>query len=283
MKKFLFVLFICTIYLQAAINVTVSILPQKYFVKKIAGDLANVQVMVLPGSEPATYEPKPKQLSHLMKSKIYFAIGVPFEKNWLTKFKEVSPKMLVVDTSKNIKKRAMSSSYNLKNKKIVKKEALDPHIWLSPKLVKIIAKNIADTFIKIDPKHKGIYLSRLKNFEKELSTLQKYAHKKLDKLKHREFMVFHPVWGYFADEFGLKQVPIQLEGKNPSPRSLIRLIRYAKNKNIKVIFVQPEFSKKSAEVIARNIGAKVVALDPLSSDWAKSIKDAINAFGTYLK
>ncbi len=283
MKKILFALFICTVYLQAAINVSVSILPQKYFVKQIAGDLAKVQVMVLPGSEPATYEPKPKQLSHLMKSKIYFAIGVPFEKNWLTKFKEVSPKMLVVDVSKGIKKRAMSSSYNLKSKKRVKKDALDPHIWLSPKLVKVIAKNIADAFIKMDPNHKDIYLSNLKSFTKQISSLQKYAHKKLDHLKHTEFMVFHPVWGYFADEFHLKQIPIQIEGKNPTPKSLIQLIKYAKDKDIKVIFVQPQFSKKSAKVIARNIGAKVVVLDPLSQNWTKSIKDAIDSFETYLK
>ncbi len=283
MKKFLFAILVCTIYLQATINVTVSILPQKYFVKQIAGDLANVQVMVLPGSEPATYEPKPKQLSHLMKSKIYFAIGVPFERNWLAKFKEINPKIIIVDTSKDIKKRVMSSSYNLEKKKISSSLALDPHIWLSPKLVKIMAKNIADTFIKIDPVHKKRYLLGLEKFTKKVSSLQKYAHKKLDHLKHREFMVFHPVWGYFADEFALKQIPVQIEGKNPTPKTLINLIKYAKSKDIKVIFVQPEFSKKSAEVIARNIGAKVVTLDPLSPNWSKSIKHAVDAFGTYLK
>lgn len=283
MKKTVFVISALAICLHAAINVTVSILPQKYFVKQIAGDLANVQVMVLPGSEPATYEPKPKQLSHLMKSKIYFAIGVPFERNWLAKFKEISPKMTIADTSRGIKKRVMNSSYNLEKKKISKSNALDPHIWLSPKLVKVIAKNIADTFIKIDPAHKERYLSRLRNFTKEITSLQKYGHKKLDHLKHREFMVFHPVWGYFADEFALKQIPVQLEGKNPTPRTLIKLIKYAKSKDIKVIFVQPEFSKKSAEVIAKNIGAKVVTLDPLSSNWSKSIKNAIDSFGTYLK
>ena len=283
MKKTVFVISALTICLHAAINVTVSILPQKYFVKQIAGDLANVQVMVLPGSEPATYEPKPKQLSHLMKSKIYFAIGVPFERNRLAKFKEINPKIMIVDTSKGIKKRVMSSSYNLEKKKISSSLALDPHIWLSPKLVKIMAKNIADTFIKIDPVHKKRYLLGLEKFTKKVSSLQKYAHKKLDHLKHREFMVFHPVWGYFADEFALKQIPVQIEGKNPTPKTLINLIKYAKSKDIKVIFVQPEFSKKSAEVIARNIGAKVVTLDPLSPNWSKSIKHAVDAFGTYLK
>jgi len=282
-KRVIYILFLLSIYLQATVNVTVSILPQEFFVKQIAGDLAKVQVMVLPGSEPATYEPKPKQLSHLSSSKIYFSIGVPFEKHWLSKFKEINPKMIISDTSKGIKKRAMSRFYNFENKTDkLKVDALDPHIWLSPKLVKVIAKNIADTFIQVDPGHKKVYLANLNKFIKKVTSIQQYAHKKLDNLKHKNFMVFHPVWGYFADEFGLKQIPIQLEGKAPKPRSLIRLIRFAKKRDIKVIFVQPEFSKKSAKTIAENIGAKVVTLDPLSQNWLQGIKKAIDSFSTYL-
>jgi len=283
MKKIVFIILILSIYLQAAINVTVSILPQEFFVKQIAGDLAKVEVMVLPGNEPATYEPKPRQLSHLSSSKIYFSIGVPFEKHWLKKFKEINPKMIISDTSKGIKKRAMNSFYDLQKQiKRPKSDALDPHIWLSPKLVKVIVKNIADTFIQVDPEHKKIYLTNLNKFIKKVTSIQQYAHKKLDNLKHKNFMVFHPVWGYFADEFGLKQIPIQLEGKAPKPRSLIKLIQFAKKKNIKVIFVQPEFSQKSAKTIAENIGAKVITLDPLSQNWLQGIKKAIDSFSTYL-
>ncbi len=269
-----------------AMDVTVSILPQVYFVKQIAGNLAKVNVMVKPGSEPADYEPKPKQLRSLSRSKVYFAIGVPFEKSWLKKFKDINPNLLVIDTSKGIKKREMQSFYAFEEKDkaiTIKTSSLDPHIWLSPKLVKIIAKNITKTFIKIDPKHKKIYTKNLATFLKKLSKLQKDAHKKLDKLKNREFIVFHPVWGYFAGEFGLRQIPLQIEGKSPKPKTLIKLIKYAKKRGIKVVFVQPQFSKKSAEVLAKNIGAKVVVLDPLSPKWFSGMKKAIDTFSETLR
>ncbi len=281
------ILFLFPILLFAKINVTVSIVPQKYFVQKIAGNLANITVMVRPGSEPASYEPKPQQLSHLLKSKIYFSIGVPYEKVWLKKFKNINPKLIFVDTSKNIKKEAMISSYSFdkKNEKqeIVKNSALDPHIWLSPFLVGKIAKNIAKAFIQIDPKHKNRYMKNLDKFEKEIKALHNYGVKNLKNLKKREFIVFHPVWGYFAKEFNLRQIPIQLEGKSPKMPTLVKLIRYAKKRDIKVIFVQPEFSKKSAKIIASNINGKVITLDPLELNWEKGIKKAINTFSKVLK
>jgi len=285
MMKLFFILVTTFVYLSAAINVTVSILPEKYFVKKIAGNLTNIQVMVKPGNEPATYEPKPRQLSHLSKSKIYFAIGVPFEKAWLKKFKNINPHMLIIDITKNIKKRAMTSYYDIeKNRKYLNnKNSSDPHVWLSPRLVKIMSKNIADTLIKIDPEHKNTYIANLHKFDKQIDNMETYAHKKLDNLKHREFIVFHPVWGYFGDEFALRQIPVQIEGKNPTPKTLVKLIKYAKKRGIKVIFVQPQFSKKSALTIAKNLNAKVVSLNPLDENWLKCIKNAIDTFGSILK
>ncbi len=286
MNKIVFTLLFVPFYLFAAVNVTVSILPQVYFVKKIAGDLAKVNVMVLPGNEPATYEPKPKQLINLNHSKLYFAIGVPFERNWLHRFKEVSPKMDIVDTSKGIKKRYMQRYYSFDKKagrESKKNSSKDPHIWLSPKLVKIIAKNMEKSLERVDPKNRKIYQANLKSFLQEISSIQTYGHKRLDKLQKREFLVFHPVWGYFADEFNLKQIPVQIEGKEPKPKTVVKLIDYAKKEGIKVIFVQPEFSKKSAEVIAKNIGAKVVALDPLEKNWKKEILKAIDTFSKSLE
>jgi len=205
---FILFFFFIPIFLFGKINVTVSILPQKYFVQKIAGNLANVTVMVRPGSEPASYEPKPKQLSHLLKSQIYFSIGVPYERVWLKRFKDIK------NTGKNIKKIPMLSSYSfgskMKKRLKIKISDLDPHIWLSPLLVKKIVLNIEKAFIKIDPKHAKIYKKNLVMFDKNIEALHN-----LKNLKHRKFIVFHPVWGYFAKEFNLKQIPIQLEGKNP--------------------------------------------------------------------
>ncbi len=285
MKRILLFLSIIPIFLYAKINVTVSILPQKYFVKKIAGQEANVEVMVLPGNEPATYEPKPRQLIHLSKSKIYFSIGVPFEKTWIPRFKSINPKLLIINTAKGIKKRDLDSSYSfdrIKTKQKIKSSAKDPHIWLSPVLVKIISLNIANAFIKIDPTHKKIYLTNLKNFYKEIGNIIAYGNTKFKNLKKREFIVFHPAWGYFAEEFHLKQIPIQIEEKSPKISTLTKLIKYAKKENIKTIFVQPEFSKKSANVIAENIHGRVVALNPLEENWTKSMKKAINSFSKVL-
>ena len=287
MAKHLLTILLLTISLFAKIDVTVSILPQKYFVKKIANDLVNVEVMVLPGSEPANYEPKPKQLSHLVKSKIYFSIGVPFERSWLDRFKEINKNMIICDTSKGIKKYPMSANYDfikgfIPRRVSVKKEALDPHIWLSPLLVKKIAANIEKALEEVDGEHKDIYKNNLKKFLKEIDDLHKYGIEKLSHLKNREFIVFHPVWGYFAREFSLKQIPIELEGKSPKISTLIKLIKYARKRGIKVVFVQPEFSKKSAEVIAKNIEGRVVALDPLAENWGESIKRAIDTFSKEL-
>jgi len=284
---FILFFFFIPIFLFGKINVTVSILPQKYFVQKIAGNLANVTVMVRPGSEPASYEPKPQQLSHLLKSQIYFSIGVPYERVWLKRFKDINPKLIFINTGKNIKKIPMLSSYSfgskMKKRLKIKISDLDPHIWLSPLLVKKIVLNIEKAFIKIDPKHAKIYKKNLVMFDKNIEALHNYGILKLKNLKHRKFIVFHPVWGYFAKEFNLKQIPIQLEGKNPSLLALTKLINYAKKSNIKVIFVQPEFSKKSAEVIASSIKGKVVVLDPLELNWKVGIKKAINTFSQVLK
>ncbi len=282
-----FILFLFPLFLFAKIDVTVSILPQKYFVEKIAGNLADVSVMVPPGSEPADYEPKPQQLLHLTKSKLYFSIGVPYEKVWLPRFQSINPNLIFVDIAKGIKKVPMVSKYSFENIKRsfkkVKKDAMDPHIWLSPVLVEKMVSNIKNAFIKADPKDKVIYQKNFNLFKKEIEALHLYGIKKLKNLKHKSFIVFHPVWGYFAKEFGLKQVPIQIEGKSPKISQLIKLIRYAKKKEIKVVFVQPEFSKKTAEVIAKSIGGKVVVLDPLEENWQEGMKKAIDTFSKVLK
>ncbi len=284
---FILFFFFIPIFLFGKINVTVSILPQKYFVQKIAGNLANVVVMVRPGSEPASYEPKPKQLSHLLKSQIYFSIGVPYERVWLKRFKNINPKLIFINTGKNIKKIPMLESYSfglkIKKRLKIKVSDLDPHIWLSPLLVKKIVLNIEKAFVKIDPKHAKIYKKNLVMFDKNIEALHNYGILKLKNLRHRKFIVFHPVWGYFAKEFNLKQIPIQLEGKNPSLLTLTKMINYAKESKIKVIFVQPEFSKKSAEVIASSIKGKVIVLDPLELNWEAGIKKAINTFSKVLK
>jgi zinc transport system substrate-binding protein len=275
--------------------VTVSILPQKYFVEKIAGDAVTVSVMVAPGSNPAIYEPRPGQMNALAHSRIYFAIGVPFERVWLKKMAALNPKMQIVYTDGSIEKRAMAVHHheeqeNGQGKTIASHgharhgQGLDPHIWLSPALVKTQARIIKDALVRIDPGHEKVYNKGFEAFEAELDQLDAeireiFGHKG----RGNEFLVFHPSWGYFAAAYGLKQVPIEIEGKEPSAAEMARLIQYARSKGIRVIFVQPQFSTKRAEAIAREIGARILIADPLHEHWMQNLREVARKFAAALR
>jgi zinc transport system substrate-binding protein len=265
------------VFAEEGLNVVASILPQKYFIRKIGGDRVAVSVMVLPGANPATYEPKPRQMVNLSKAKIYFAIGVPFEDNWLPKFSKTNPEMMVVATQSGIKKLAMKpGGHHHDETENGHKKAVsvtkDPHIWLSPPLVMVQARNILDGLVKADPEGQTEYKANYEAFLRELKDLDEEIRKELQATgPHHKFMVYHPSWGYFARTYGLEQIPIELEGKQPSPRKLLELIQDARKDGIKVIFVQPQFSEKSAETIAHAIGGKVVVADPLAEDWKNNL------------
>jgi len=258
-----------------ALKVFVSIVPQRYFVKKIGGDLVDISVMVRSGVSPATYEPKPKQMVVLSRAKVYFAIGVPFEKAWLKKIVSASPKMLVVHTEAGIEKMPMKEDKPNGIK--------DPHIWLSPPLVKVQARNIMDALQKVDLAHSSVYKANYKKFIREIDSLDAELRRIFLGKEGERFIVFHPAWGYFARTYGLKMVPVESEGKAPKPEALQRLIETARRDGIKVVFVQPEFSTKSAEIIAKAIGGEVVFASPLNPDWARNLKEVAEKFRAALR
>jgi len=267
-KLFLFILLISSI-LQAKLNITVSIPPEAYLLEQIAKDKVNILTVVKPGNSPHTYEPKPSQMVQLSKTDIYFAIGVEFESVWLNKFKEQNPKMKIVYLDSNITKIAISKGK--------KKGHLDPHIWLSVTNLKKISTKMAETLADEDKENRDFYLNNLQKLTKELNSLDKYIKEKLSTLKNRKFLIFHPSWGYFAKEYNLEQIAIEVEGKSPKPRELIKIIKLAKENGIKVIFTQPEFSIKSSQIIASEIGGRVVKVSPLSKDIIKNIKNFTDA------
>ncbi len=271
----------------ALTRVFVSIAPQKYFVQKIGGDLVEVSVLVPTGADPHTYEPKPKQMTALSKSVVYFAVGIDFEKAWLKKIAAINPKMLIVHTDEGIEKILMPAHthrqepHQRQNKDVHSpKGTPDPHIWLSPALVKHQADHILSGLIKVDPKNERQYRKNHAVFLKELDALDGELKDWLADRKGEPFMVFHPSWGYFAQAYGLKQIPIEVEGKDPKPAQLQSLIHKAREQGIKVVFVQPQFSTKSAEMISREIGGKIVFVDPLAENWAENLRQAANKFKT---
>ncbi len=281
--------------------VFVSIVPQKYFVQRIGGNLVDVQVVVQPGADPHTYEPKPSQMMAMSKSKIYFAIGVPFEKTWLEKFSAINPAMLIVHTDQGIEKIAMAADAHHGDDEHWEKHentasegqheeqhdhdhgVMDPHTWLSPPLVKIQAEHILDALVKVDPANAGTYNANFKEFAAQIDAIDAEFRRIFAGKQGMEFMVFHPAWGYFARTYGLKQVPVEIEGKEPKPGQLKDLIESARAHNIKVIFVQPQFSSKSAVMVARAIGGEVVVADPLAPDWAANLRRQAAKFDAALR
>ena len=289
------------------LSVFVSIVPQKYFVQQIGKDLVDVQVMVQPGASPATYEPKPQQMADLSRTKIYFAIGVPFENAWLEKIAAANPRIKVVHTDHGIEKRHMAAHHHhgeaaethhdgehhyerdhdhdkAHHHEVAEADTgLDPHIWLSPQLVKIQARAILTALQEANPAHAEAYETYFREFEVRIDQLDADLKTIFDGKKGMRFMVFHPAWGYFADAYGLEQVPIEIEGKSPKPSQLKELILHARENGIRVIFVQPQFSTKSAELVAREIGGQVAFADPLAEDWMGNLRDVADRFRKALK
>lgn len=302
MKKISMIILLITSFSWLnALEVTTSILPQKYFIEKIAQDRVKVNVMVQAGFSPATYEPRTSQMKKLASSKIYFSIGVPFEKVWLERFASANSALVMIDTTQGITKRAMEKhthheedahdehdheEHGHKEEKEHHEDehhddhdeheghdhgGLDPHVWLDPLLVKTQAKNIYTALVKYDESNKAFYQKNYEAFIAELDQLYLELKTILEPVEHKAFMVFHPSWGYFAQRFDLEQIAVEIEGKEPKPNQLVELIEEAKEHEIKIVFVAPQFSQKSAKVIAQNIKGNVVTLDPLSNEWKESL------------
>lgn len=246
------------------LNVTVSILPEKYFVERIGGDRVQVNVMVGPGENYHTYEPKPEQMASLSQADIYFAIGIEFEGAWLEKFQTANPDMVIVDVSANVEKIPLEDDHS--------DQGLDPHIWTSPEIGKTIAQNITHSLIEIDPQNRDLFQMNLEELLADIGLLQTDITGELKTIKNHQFLVFHPAWGYFAQEFGLEEVAIEVGGTEPSASELSAIITTALEKKIQVIFAQPEFSTQIADYIASEINGKVVLITPLAEDWLDNLR-----------
>jgi zinc transport system substrate-binding protein len=270
---------------KAKIKVFVSILPQAYFVERVGGDRVDVSVMVGPGHSPATYEPRPKQMADLSKAKLYFRIGVPFESIWIERITRTNPHMKVIDTRRGIDLLPMKAHRhaNHEGHHHHDKGIQDPHIWLSLRLVKIQAENICHALIAQDPAHKSYYEDNLISFHHDLDKLDAEIVEIVEDPKTHLFLVFHPAWGYFAYDYGLEQVPIEVEGKEPGAMTLAHFIKQAKQEGSKVIFVQQQFSEKSADTVAHAIGGKVIQIDPLAKDYLKNMKKIAETFAKVIQ
>lgn len=280
MKKALSILILTTSYILANINTVVSILPQKSMVEAIGGKEVTVSVMVAPGGSPHTYEPKPSQMKNIANADIYFAIGVEFERAWIGKFANLNQKMKIIDLSSPIQKIPMQAHHDQDETDEDHHEhgSLDPHIWTAPGNVRIIAEDICDTLSKQDPVNAPLYKKNLDAFLIKIQQTDDHIKQILSTIPNGSaFMVFHPSWGYFANAYGLEQLPVEIEGKEPKPKELVELMKAAKEHHVRAIFTQPEFSDATAKVISEELGIKVIKASPLAPDWSQNLIDLANA------
>lgn len=260
-------------FAKSRFNVQVSILPQKYFVERIGKDRVKVDVLVKPGKSPEIYSPSPDQMKELASSDVYFRIGVPFENGILSKIKAIAGSK-IVDTRQGIILREMENQTPDKenpdaghNENHHDPIGKDPHIWMSPALVKIQAHTIFQTLVDMDPDGKDAYQANYDLFVKDLDDLDTRLKTSLKDLKGENLFVFHPSFGYFTDAYGLRQVAVETMGKAPKGKALSIIIKLAKKHKTRVIFVQPQFDSNAAQKIAAAINGSVVSIDPLAYDY----------------
>jgi len=258
------------------IGVAVTVLPQQEFAKRVGGDKVDITVMVPPGASPHTYEVTPVQMAQLSRAKVYCKVGSPieFELSWLDKLLAQNKNMLVVDCSKGI---------DLIKSDDPDEPGMDPHIWTSPRNVKIMVQNICQGLSQIDPQNRQYYEQNRDSYLKDLDELDTELGALLKGTVSHTFIVYHPAWGYFARDYGLRQLGIEQEGKEPKAAYMSRLINEARLQNIKVIFVSPEFDSRNAEAIAHEIGGRVVIIDPLAGDYLDNMREVASAFKEALK
>jgi zinc transport system substrate-binding protein len=253
------------------ITVLVSVVPQKYFVEKIAGDIAEVTVLIPPGANPAAFEISPSGMRVVNDADVWFTLGLQRETTWLPEFSSINDSLRIVSTISGIARMPIGRYGIPGEHNETAGGDPDPHVWLSPAMVRLQAEAICEALCETDPENQGIYTQNLAVFLEEIDALQIQIHSMLDKHSGGGFMVFHPAWGYFADEFNLVQVPIEIAGSEPSPGEMAGLISYGRNSSVKIVFVSPQFSEVSAETIAEEMNASVAFIDPLAPDWSDNL------------
>ncbi len=259
---------------SGVVNVTVSILPQKFIVERIGKEKVKVNVMVPPATSPEIYEPGPVKMAELKDSAIYFLIGMPFEKNAFEKMKSEFSNVRFTQMQKNIVFRKIEGGHDHKEESGFHEETYDPHIWLDPLYLIVISDNTVSELIKADPANREFYIKNLLELKKELQLLYDELLDVFKGSERKSFVIYHPAWGYFADRFGLKQIPVEIEGKEPSVAEMAKLSEFIKENKVKTIFLQAQSSETVINSLASEKGIQIKMIDPLKENVVENIRES---------
>lgn len=258
-------------------TVTVSILPQKYLVERIAGDYLNINVMIPPGMNPATCDLNTGQLKKLYDSDLCFTIGyLPFELTHLYPVLENRKDIQVINHSEGM--HLLSGSCSHISHESHDHGGIDPHIWLSPANARKMAGTIYETLAQRYPEQKEAFRENYEKLTEDIDSIANQASRVFQQPGEKIFLIYHPALTYFAADYGLEQISIEDEGKEPNPAHLKKIIDLAREKNIRLLFIQSQFDASNAESIAREINGKIIPIDPLTEDWKQEMEKLIRVF-----
>lgn len=258
------------------LKVFTGILPIAGLVERLGGDFVDVNVLVQPGQDPHSFQATPSQLEALIKSKVFFQVGVPFEQAIAKKIAALESGVKIVKLTEAFTQQRVSDPvdhYQTHSHDLESGISSDPHVWLAPDNLKFIAMMISRVLIETDPIHASDYVTYLDSFTNEVDAIDGKIRTGLSAFPGRSFYVFHPAFGYFADSYGLIQVAVETGGQAPTAKRIKTLITRAKADGVRVILVQPQFNSRSAKKIAKAINGVVTPVDPLGKDPLQTISD----------
>lgn len=254
-------------------RIFVTVPPQAFLAQKIGGEAVEVHTLVSKGQDPHTFEPTPRQAATLAGARLFFTVDLPFEKQLVTKVAASNRKLRIVDSTKGIIRLPLTEPHHheASAKEAHSDNEADPHLWLAPDNLRIMADNMAIALFAIMPERKEAMQKNLSSLQNEISSLNIRLTTTLAPYRGKTFYVFHPAFGYFAKAYGLKQKAVEINGKSPTPRQLTALIRQAREDRVRTIFVQPQFDSKSADTVAKAIDGAVVPIDPLAQEVLQNL------------
>lgn len=267
--------FLCFSEASSKPTVLISVAPYEYLIKELAGDTVNIKVMVPPGASPHTYEPTPKDVMEASKADVWFQIGEGFEAMSTPALKSSNPKLEIVDLQKGLNlirpspKTPQCCPHH---------HGADPHFWMSPVLMKKQSATIAKVLTKHYPENQDLFAKNLIKLESNLDSVHHDLEELLGKMPQKTVMVSHPSYSYLARDYGFTLLSLESEGRDPTPMQVTKIIEEAREKKVKVIYIQEELNTKGAKLVADIIGAKVVTLNPYRPDFADNLREIATHF-----
>ncbi len=265
--------------------VFVSIPPQAWLVKRLAGEAAEVQTLLPLGANPHTYEPSARQIRKLAEASLYLTVGIPFEKPMAARAGRLNAALNVAlnvaAMDAGLQKRG-AHEHDHAGDAEAGHDCLaggDPHVWLSPRLLCAMASNTVSALARALPQRRPALAAALETTVAEIRATDAAARAALRELPVRTWVVYHPSWGYFADEYGLTLLAVEEDGKAPSAKHLAEVIAQAQAAGVKTVFTEPQYDRRPAETLARQVGARVAVIDPLQEDWPALIRDVAEKLG----